>query len=36
MTGGTLAVLIGAGIIDLGIIAIAFHDFLKKEPKEKK
>jgi hypothetical protein len=31
MTGGTLAVLIGAGVIDLAIIAVAFHDFLKKE-----
>ncbi len=31
MTGGTLAVLIAASIIDCGIIALAFHDFLKKE-----
>lgn len=35
MTGGTLAVLIGATIIDLGIIGIAFYDFLKKEVPEK-
>lgn len=30
ISGGALAVLIAAGIIDCGIIAVAFKDFLKK------
>lgn len=31
MTGGTLAVIIGATIIDLVAVGIAMADFLKKE-----
>lgn len=30
ISGGALAVLIGATIIDCGIVAVAFRDFLKK------
>ena len=30
ISGGALAVLIGAIIIDCGIVAVAFADFLKK------
>lgn len=30
-SGAALAVLIGATIIDCGIITVAFRDFLKKE-----
>ena len=31
MTGGTLAVIIGATIIDLFAVGVAIRDFLKKE-----
>ena len=30
ISGGALAVLIGAIIIDCGLVAVAFRDFLKK------
>ena len=30
ISGGALAVLIGATIIDLGLVAVAFASFLKK------
>lgn len=30
ISGGALAVLIGAAVIDCGLVALAFYSFLKK------